>query len=62
MLLELEQQTRLGPARVLRMEGNRVQVELPDPSLHGPSSRWRIPMSQRAATMCSPSARTGRGM
>ena len=28
MLLELEQQTRLGPARVVRAEGNRVQLEL----------------------------------
>jgi hypothetical protein len=30
MLLELEQQTRLTPARVLRTEHNRVQLELPD--------------------------------
>jgi hypothetical protein len=30
MLLELEQQTWLGPARVLRAAGNRVQIELPD--------------------------------
>jgi uncharacterized protein DUF3540 len=30
MLLELEQQTRLTSARVLLVEGNRVQLELPD--------------------------------
>lgn len=30
MLLELEQQTRLTPARVLCTEDNRVQLELPD--------------------------------
>ena len=30
MLLDLEQQTRLSPARVLRVDGTRVQLEFPD--------------------------------
>ena len=30
MLLELQQQTSLSPARVLRVAGHRVQLEFPD--------------------------------
>jgi len=30
MLLDLDQQTRLSPARILRIEGTRVQIEFPD--------------------------------
>ena len=30
MLLDLEQQTRLSPARILRVDGTRVQLEFPD--------------------------------